>query len=209
MSCSTPVSLLASITDTSAGFFASAAEKSASATRPSASTAISCTLQPRRFRSLAGSRTQGCSMAEIAIVPGDRQAAAPLMNRLLASEPLLVNTTSVGCAPAAQATTCPRAVSIARARRAAVLVAARGIAVAFRQERQHRLQHARIQRRRGVVVEVGRGEHGTALRPPPRCRAARRAGGRRSPPRRRRPWPSAGAPGRAARPRRGTRACAC
>jgi len=53
-----------------------------------------------------GLRTQGCSPAPKAMPPGLREAAAPLINRLFASLPPLVKTTSVGCAPTAAATRC-------------------------------------------------------------------------------------------------------
>jgi hypothetical protein len=92
---------LASITDSSSGRAATTAEKSAPATRQFRSTAISRSVQPERAICFAGSRTQGCSIADTATMPGLRTAAAPLMKRLLASEPPLVKITSVGCAPAA------------------------------------------------------------------------------------------------------------
>jgi hypothetical protein len=86
-SCTAPVSLLASITDTSAACRPSPPESRRRRHGNPSSTAISRSRQPERRKALAGSRTQGCSIAEIATVPGDMQAAAPLMNRLLASEP--------------------------------------------------------------------------------------------------------------------------
>jgi len=65
----------------------------------------------------------------------------------LASLPPLVNTTSVGCALTATATCC-RASSTAR--RAARPYSWRLEAL----PRQHCPQHRRIERRRGVVVEI-------------------------------------------------------
>jgi hypothetical protein len=46
-------------------------------------------------------------------------------------------------------------------RGAAVFVTAGGIAIPLRQIRQHAFQHARIQRRGGVMIEIDRREHGS------------------------------------------------
>ena len=110
----TPVSLLASMTEIRPGRCGQCRRKSASASTAIAVDSDFATAASRcRTSARAGSRTQGCSIAETATIPGFMPAAAPLMNRLLASDPPLVKTTSVGWAPTAAATRC-RASSIAR-----------------------------------------------------------------------------------------------
>jgi hypothetical protein len=108
----TPVSLLASITETSDAGCTSAASTSAMSSTPSASTLSLRTVQPERARSCAGFMTQGCSIDDTAIRPGFRPAPAPRTNRLLASLPPEVNTTCDGWAPTSPAT-CARARLIA------------------------------------------------------------------------------------------------
>jgi hypothetical protein len=109
----TPVSLLAVMIDHSRGRAARIRENESKSTAPAASTATASTCQPPRASWAAGLSTQGCSVAPTAITPGRQHPAEPLRNRLLASLPPLVNTTSVGWALTAAATCC-RASSIAR-----------------------------------------------------------------------------------------------
>jgi len=108
----TPVSLFASMTETIAVGVRNASSESARSITPFEPTFSLRTFHPERARSSAGFITQGCSIAEIAACVGFRQAAAPRMNKLLASVPPETNTTWEGCTPTRLAT-CSRARSIA------------------------------------------------------------------------------------------------
>ena len=87
--------------------------------------------------------------------PRSRAKATPLIARLLASLPPPVNTISSGWALSSSATW-RRACSTASWAFLPRRVRAGGVAEVFPQVRQHRLNHAGIERRGGVVVEVDR-----------------------------------------------------
>ena len=102
--CTTPVSLLASMTETRAGVPSPASRESRASrsTTPSGSTGINAAPAPAMS-------TDSCSTVETRM----RSRPEPLRARLLASVPPLVNTTSAGAAPT-RAATASRASSTAR-----------------------------------------------------------------------------------------------
>ena len=112
----TPVSLLANITDTMLGGYSDRALSTSLITiRPELST-MSCRNPHSSFvfcaNSLAGRRTQGCSIELTIIREVFRCPTAPWINRLLASDPPLVKTTCDGCT-SIESATCFRAWLIA------------------------------------------------------------------------------------------------
>jgi hypothetical protein len=103
MGCSTPVSLLAAMIDTSTVSGVSAFASAVGSIRPSRSTGRYLTWTPcSRCSARQVSKTAGCSLAWVMICAGAARSwarAAPRMARLLASDPLAVNTISAGSAP--------------------------------------------------------------------------------------------------------------
>ena len=103
MGCSTPVSLLAAMIDTSTVSGVSAFASAVGSIRPSWSTGRYLTWTPcSRCSARQVSKTAGCSLAWVMICAGAARSwakAAPRMARLLASDPLAVNTISAGSAP--------------------------------------------------------------------------------------------------------------
>ena len=84
--------------------------------------------------------------------------AVPKIARLLLSVPPLVKTTSLGLAPRKFGRALARVVQ-QRPGAPADVMHGRGIAPNLAQKRQHRLAHRRVERRRGVVIEVNRPWH--------------------------------------------------
>ena len=109
-----PISLLASITETSATSGPRARSSRAGSSRPSAPTGTRVSPEPPASSARAASSTEGCSNAETTIRrrPSRASASVPFSARLLASDPVAVNTISSGAAPISAATLA-RASSIA------------------------------------------------------------------------------------------------
>ena len=112
--CSTPISLLASITLTSTVSSVSARSIDSGLTRPSPSGATSVTWAPASASRRHGSSTARCSVATVTMCGGRPAAAAtaPFSARLFDSVAPLVKQISRGSAPTTPAT-CRRAASAA------------------------------------------------------------------------------------------------
>ncbi len=101
-----PISLFTHITDTSATSGPSASASRSTSTMPFGSGGTIVSGIPRDSSTLAVSSTDGCSIADTTSRrrPAGASASTPLSARLLASEPVAVNTTSSGRDPTSAAT---------------------------------------------------------------------------------------------------------
>ena len=115
--CTTPISLLASITDTSTVSGASTASSEAGVTRPSARTGRYDTRSPCRSSLAQGSRTARCSVSTVTTwFPRSLDASAtPFRARLFDSVAPLVKTSSRAGAPISLATDARAAATASRA----------------------------------------------------------------------------------------------
>ena len=114
-----------------------------------------------------------CSVTHVMMwLPFSRYiSATPLIARLFDSVAPLVKMISFGFAPIRSAT-CLRAVSTASsASQPNAWLRLAGVAEVLGEVRQHRLEHPRIDGRRGVIVHVDRKLHRHPCRGPPRTRA--------------------------------------
>ena len=127
----------------------------------------SVTSQPRRARARAVCRTASCSMVlttRCRRPDGSSASAAPRTARTSASVPLPVKMTSVG-SPPTRAATAARARVEPRLGPLAPAVHAGGVAEVLPEGAVHGVRDRRIDRRRGVVVEVDR--HAISMIAPP------------------------------------------
>ena len=175
--CSTPISLLAAITLTRIVFGPRAASSAARSIRPSAPTGSTVTRQPRASRWRHVSSTARCSVATVTMWSPRSLAlaATPLMARLSASVAPLVKTMSLCDAPIDGGDLAARRVDGVAGAAAGGVIEAGRVADLVAQQRQHRVEHARIDRRGGVGVQVDhRGiivpRRGPARAPPPGSR---------------------------------------
>ena len=107
------------------------------------------------------SSTALCSVAQVTMwrPPPAWASATPLMARLSLSVAPLVKTISLALAPMSAATSLARRLDRLLRLPAVGVAAARRVAEALGEPRQHRLEHPRIERRRRVVVHVDRTRH--------------------------------------------------
>ena len=179
-----PISLLASMTETRIVSSRMASATCSSRMQPGprvgrlARPAASVTSKPWRRSRSSGSSTEGCSVATLTMWLPLRTSfsATPRMARLLLSVAPLVKTISLAAAPIAAAIVSRAASTASLACPAEGVGRAAGVAEGLGEVRQHRLQHPRIDRRGGVVVEVdGTTRIMARRRKSPSCKSATRS----------------------------------
>ena len=154
--CSTPISLLAAMTLTRIVFGSRAASSAARSIRPSAPTGSTVTRQPRASRCRQVSSTARCSVATVTMwSPRSLGALGDALDRQVVrfggaagEDDVLVRRADH------RGDLAPRRVDGVAGPPAGGVIEAGRVADLVAQQRQHRVEHARIDRRGGVGVQV-------------------------------------------------------
>ena len=132
--------------------------KASRSIRPSRSTPRYVTRKPSLLECPAGIENGAVSVATVTMCRRSAGAAParPLIARLFDSVAPLVNTTSRKRAPISVGDLLARLLDRLAGLPAKGMISARRIAEVLRKKRQHRVEHARIDRSRGMGIEVDR-----------------------------------------------------